>query len=58
MFMQPFLLEKCDLFFQRKCTAAERGNKVAVGGFFEVLRGKPLSAYKLIDAYPEFLGQQ
>lgn len=58
MFMQPFLLEKGDLFFQRKCTAAERCNKVAVGGFFEILRGKPFSAYKLVDAYTEFFGQQ
>ena len=54
MFMQPFFLEKGDLFFQRKCTAAERCNKVAVGGFFEILRGKPFSAYKLVDAYAEF----
>ena len=58
MFMQPFLPKKGDLFFQRKCTAAERGNKVAVGGFFEILRGKPYSAYKLVDAYTEFFGQR
>lgn len=55
MFVQPFLLEKCYLFFQRKGAVVQRRNEIIVGGFLEVLRQKPFAAYKLINAYTEFL---
>ena len=55
MFVQPFLLKKCYLFFQRKGAVVQRRNEIIVGGFLKVLRQKPFAAYKLVNAYTEFL---
>ena len=55
MFVQPFLLKKYYLFFQRKGAVVQRRNKVIVGGFLKVLRPKPFAAYKFVNTYAEFL---
>ena len=49
MFVQPFLLKKYYLFFQRKGAVVQRRNKVIVGGFLKVLRPKPFAAYKFVN---------
>lgn len=54
MFVQPFLLKKYYLFFQRKGAVVQRRNKVIVGGFLKVLRPKPFAAYKFVNAYIGF----
>ena len=58
MFPPPLFLKERLLFLQGEGAVVQCGDKVFIGGFFEVLGDKPFAGNQLIDADAEFSGEQ